>query len=96
MEVARAIRDSDADIKLFGGDLNALPYLSDRQPYRILRTVSADSLTNVFDEDASFHPFFSTYGNPENRYCTHWTALLKLLTYLMSGTFLGHFSTNLY
>ena len=70
MEVARAIRDSDADIKLFGGDLNALPYLSDRQPYRILRTVSADSLTNVLDEDASFHPFFSTYGNPENRYCT--------------------------
>ena len=31
MEVARAIRDSDADVKLFGGDLNALPYLSERQ-----------------------------------------------------------------
>lgn len=81
MEVARAIRDSKADIKLFGGDLNALPYLSERQPYRILRTVSADSLTDVFDEDASFHPFFSTYGNPENSY--KGTAIPERIDYLM-------------
>ena len=40
----------------------------DLQPYRILRTVSADTLTDVSGDDASFHPFFSTYGNPENSY----------------------------
>jgi len=80
-ETSKAIRDSDADVKLFGGDLNALPYLSERQPYRILRTVAADSLTDVFDEDSSFHPFFSTYGNPKNTY--KGTAIPERIDYLM-------------
>ena len=67
-ETARAIRHSNADIKIFGGDINALPYLSERQPYRMLRSVMQDSLIDRFGEDASFHPFFSTFGNPTNTY----------------------------
>ena len=80
-ETARAIRASDADIKLFGGDLNALPYLSDRQPYRTLRTVLADSLTDKFNEDSSFHPFFATFGNDKNTY--KGTAIPERIDYLM-------------
>ena len=61
------MQQSDADIKLLGGDLNALPLTGKKQPYGILRSVMRDALTERYP-DASFHPWFATFGNVRNTY----------------------------
>ena len=61
------MQQSDADIKLLGGDLNALPLTGKKQPYGILRSVLRDALTERYP-DASFHPWFATFGNVRNTY----------------------------
>ncbi|XP_040572259.1 putative neutral sphingomyelinase isoform X2 [Lepeophtheirus salmonis] len=67
LETVRHIRNSDADIKLFGGDLNTLPITDSREPYGILSTVLTDSLIDKFPR-ASFSPYYSTFGNKKNTY----------------------------
>ncbi len=37
---------SDADIKIFGGDLNSLPHKGPTQPYGVFTTYLKDSLTD--------------------------------------------------
>ncbi len=67
-ETVAYINNSDADIKLFGADINALPTINNRRtPYYILTTLLKDALTDRYP-DASFHPWFATYGNSRNTY----------------------------
>lgn len=67
VETARYVSQSDADIKLFGGDLNALPLKGEKQPYQILNSIMSDALLDRYP-DASFHPWFATFGNVRNTY----------------------------
>lgn len=67
IDTVRHIRRSNADIKLFGGDINALPYMSAKQPYAILMSTLKDSLLDRYPR-ASFHPWFATFGNERNTY----------------------------
>lgn len=81
LETAKHINNSDADIKLFGGDINALPFINDRrQPYSILTSGLTDSLTDKFPM-ASLHPWFATFGNDRNTYTR--SALPERIDYLM-------------
>jgi len=80
METVSLIARSDADLAIFGGDLNAGPIDSPRHPYGMLRTVMQDSLVERYP-GASFHPVFATFGNAENTY-TH-TAVPERIDYLM-------------
>ena len=68
-ETVSYIRSSDADIKLFGADINDLPTKSDRRmPYYVLSTYLRDSLLDRHGPRAGFHPAFATYGNRHNSY----------------------------
>ncbi len=40
------VQMSDADVKIFGGDLNSLPHRGPAQPYGVLTTYLKDSLTD--------------------------------------------------
>jgi len=80
METVSLIARSDADIAIFGGDLNAGPIESPRHPYGMLRTVMKDSLIEKHPT-ASFHPVFATFGNAENTY-TH-KSVPERIDYLM-------------
>ena len=67
-ETVSYIQRSDADIKLFGADINALPTTSSHwMPYYVLSTYLRDSVTDRYP-GASFHPWFATYGNRRNTY----------------------------
>ena len=67
-ETISYIQSSDADIKLFGADINDLPTKSDsRMPYYVLSTYLRDSLLDRYP-GTSFHPAFATYGNRHNSY----------------------------
>jgi len=82
-ETVELISKSDADIVIFGGDINANPIDDIRQPYGMLRckkkrkclqiltiffrSVLNDALTEKYPE-ASSHPIFATFGNSENTY----------------------------
>ncbi len=67
VQTASYVSASDADVKLLGGDMNAPPLLSPRQPYAVLRSVMTDALCDRFP-DASLHPWFATFGNVRNTY----------------------------
>lgn len=69
METISLIARSDADIAIFGGDINAKPVNSPHSPYGMCRTVMKDALLGKHP-DASFHPAFATFGNAQNTY-TH-------------------------
>ena len=71
---------SDADIAIFGGDLNASPILEPHHPYGMMRTLMKDSLTEKFPS-ASLHPAFATFGNADNTY-TH-NSIPERIDYLM-------------
>jgi len=47
-EAVQLISSSNADIRIFGGDINALPYLGKRQPYKLLSNIMQDTMTEVF------------------------------------------------
>lgn len=92
METVRYIEQSSADIKLFGGDINALPLFGPRQPYGILRSILNDSLTDMYP-DASYHPWFATFGNLQNSYTRG--ALPERIDYLMYSSRPGlHMTTS--
>eukprot|EP00096_Caligus_rogercresseyi_P009448 TRINITY_DN3216_c0_g1_i2.p1 TRINITY_DN3216_c0_g1~~TRINITY_DN3216_c0_g1_i2.p1 ORF type:complete len:363 (-),score=74.56 TRINITY_DN3216_c0_g1_i2:284-1372(-) len=67
LETVGHIRNSDADIKLFGGDLNTLPITDTREPYGILSTVLTDALMDMVPR-GSFSPYYATFGNKMNTY----------------------------
>ena len=71
---------SDADIAIFGGDLNAAPIENQHHPYGMMRSVMKDSLTEKFPS-ASLHPAFATFGNADNTY-TH-NSIPERIDYLM-------------
>ena len=75
LETATAIRHSDADVKVFGGDINALPAATfPGVPYNILTSVMTDACAERFPGGggngggARMHPVFDTYGNRRNSY----------------------------
>ena len=80
VETRRYIEQSSADIKLFGGDMNALPLYGPKQPYGILRGIMNDTLTDMYP-DASYHPWFATFGNLQNSYTAE--ALPERIDYLL-------------
>jgi len=69
METISLITRSDADLAIFGGDLNAQPLNSPGQPYGMCSKVMKDALVERHS-GASFHPVFATFGNKKNTY-TH-------------------------
>ena len=83
---------SDADIAIFGGDLNAAPIENQHHPYGMMRSVMKDSLTEKFPS-ASLHPAFATFGNADNTY-THNSFIVWRLT-LTKGTSLVNMHQNL-
>jgi len=72
LETVRLIDKTDADIKIFAGDVNALPFPGvingKRQPYSLLTSIMTDSLVDSMYPDASWHPWFATFGNHHNTY----------------------------
>ena len=74
LETAAAIAHSDADVKVFGGDINALPAATfPGMPYNILTSVMTDACAERFHGGslgggARMHPVFDTYGNRRNSY----------------------------
>lgn len=69
-ETVSFIQKSDADVKIFGGDINALPIQGKRQPYAQLSSILTDALLDKYP-DASWHPWFATFGNHDNTYTRH-------------------------
>lgn len=67
LETVARIDRSDADVKIFAGDANALPHYGSRQPYSLLTSLMTDSLVDRYPE-ASLHHWFATYGNHHNTY----------------------------
>jgi len=71
LETVRLIDKTDADVKIFAGDVNALPFPGvingKRQPYSLLTSIMTDSLVDRYP-DASWHPWFATFGNHHNTY----------------------------
>ena len=67
LETAEAIALSDADAKVFGGDINALPAATfPGMPYNIFTSVMVDACAERFAfgvGGARMHPVFDTYGN---------------------------------
>jgi len=80
METVSLIKLSDADIAIFGGDLNASPIENPHHPYGMMRSVMRDSLIEKYPS-ASLHPAFATFGNADNTY-TH-NSLPERIDYLM-------------
>ena len=70
METVSMIGLSDADIAIFGGDLNATPIDKPHHPYGMMRSLMKDTLTEKFPS-ASLHPSFATFGNADNTYTHH-------------------------
>ena len=82
LETVAAIAASDADLKVFGGDINALPAASfPGVPYNILTSAMTDACAERFPPHhrahgvtrgpgggARMHPVFDTYGNRRNSY----------------------------
>jgi len=70
-QTVRLIERTDADVKIFAGDVNALPFPGlingKRQPYSLLTSIMTDSLVDRYP-DASWHPWFATFGNHHNTY----------------------------
>ncbi|XP_023336100.1 putative neutral sphingomyelinase [Eurytemora carolleeae] len=79
-ETVNLISKSDADITLFGGDINATPIDNMHQPYGMLRTVLKDAMVDKYP-GSSFHPLFATFGNSENTYTRHYKP--ERIDYLM-------------
>ena len=73
LETVAAVAASDADLKVFGGDINALPAASfPGVPYNILTSAMTDACAERFPPPrgpgARLHPVFDTYGNRRNSY----------------------------
>lgn len=45
-ETVKLINATDADVKIFAGDVNALPHIGKRQPYSLLTSIMTDSLVD--------------------------------------------------
>jgi hypothetical protein len=67
LETVKYIEASDADVKIFAGDVNALPLTGSRQPYGLLTSLMTDSLVDRYPNE-SWHPWFATFGNHHNTY----------------------------
>ncbi len=82
-QTVRAIIHSDADIKIFGGDANALPERGwdPWTPYSILTSALVDACEDRHP-GAGRHPVFHTYGNLMNTY-TGGSAHAGRIDYLM-------------
>jgi len=80
LETVKYIDKTDADVKIFAGDVNALPYRGKRQPYSLLTSIMTDSLVDKYP-DASWHPWFATFGNKYNTYSSDFTP--ERIDYLM-------------
>ena len=80
METISLIARSDADIAIFGGDMNAQPINTSHSPYGMMATVMKDALLEKHS-DASIHPAFATFGNAQNTY-TH-SSQPERIDYLM-------------
>jgi len=80
LETVKYIDKTDADVKIFAGDVNALPYRGKRQPYSLLTSIMTDSLVDKYP-DASWHPWFATFGNKYNTYSSEFTP--ERIDYLM-------------
>jgi len=79
-ETVSIISNSDADIQIFGGDINATPIDNLHQPYGMLSSIMKDALLEKYS-GASFHPIFATFGNSENTYTRHYKP--ERIDYLM-------------
>ena len=79
-ETVKYIAQSNADVKIFSGDVNALPLQGPDQPYTILTSLMTDALVDKYP-NASSHPWFATFGNHHNTY-TH-DSLPERIDYLM-------------
>lgn len=79
-ETVKYIAQSNADVKIFSGDVNALPLQGPDQPYTLLTSLMTDSLVDKYP-NASYHPWFATFGNHHNTY-TH-DSLPERIDYLM-------------
>jgi len=75
---------SDADILIFGGDVNAHPRKDLDRPYMMLRALMRDTLIEVFGTWSSLQPEFATYANPRNTYTKQYVP--ERLDYLMYRT----------
>lgn len=80
METISLIARSDADIAIFGGDMNAQPVNTPHSPYGMMATVMKDALLGKHP-DAGTHPAFATFGNAQNTY-TH-SSQPERIDYLM-------------
>ena len=80
LETVKYIAQTDADVKIFSGDVNALPLQGRDQPYTLLTSLMTDALVDKYP-NASHHPWFATYGNGHNTY-TH-DSLPERIDYLM-------------
>ena len=67
LETVNLIEKSNANVKIFAGDINALPHIGKRQPYSLLTSIMTDSLVDRYP-DATWNPIFATYGNKHNTY----------------------------
>lgn len=80
VETINLINSTDADIKIFAGDVNALPLPGKRQPYSLLTSIMTDALVDRYPE-ASWHPWFATFGNRHNTYSSEYAP--ERIDYLM-------------
>ena len=63
----KAIQNSNADVKIFGTDLNAVPLKGPENSYGLLGIELIDSLIERYPE-ASWNPLFATHGREGNTY----------------------------
>ncbi len=80
LETVQLIEATDADVKIFAGDVNALPHQGRKQPYGLLTSIMTDSLVDRYP-NASWHPWFATFGNHHNTYSLESTP--ERIDYLM-------------
>ena len=57
-EAVQLISSSNADIRIFGGDINALPFLGKRQPYRLLSNIMTDAMIEKYPGRQPLNLFF--------------------------------------
>jgi endonuclease/exonuclease/phosphatase family metal-dependent hydrolase len=81
-ETVDMIRQSNADIKIFSGDVNARPNsCHPRTPYRILTSFMKDAQTDRFPGSSHAARFY-TYGNNRNTYTSN-IMLPERIDYIM-------------
>ena len=67
VDLVNRVEESDADVKIFGGDMNALPNIRKYEPYSLLTSIMTDSLLDRYPK-SSWNPIFATYNSTHNSY----------------------------